>query len=79
MRLYQFLKLCRTIHDQGDAVIEQFEAIVLGEDLKDQNPNALHLIATDALRPLTCCGDEELEEEAEELYEEIDKHLAIKT
>ena len=78
MTLATLLELARTLRDEGDAVFEQFEAVVNGEALDEQNPNALRIIAGN-LRTVVAAaradGDGELAEDADEWLDEIMTHL----
>lgn len=45
MELYELVDLATDYTNLGWAVQEQLQAVVDGEDLDDQNPNALSMIA----------------------------------
>lgn len=72
MDLYNFMSAARDFRNMGDSVISQFEAIVDGETLEDQNPNALRYIAQflkDNMADFNEGG------EAQELFNQITKYL----
>jgi hypothetical protein len=76
MKVSEFLSLARSVMRQGDAITEQLDAVVAGQPLEDQNPNALRIISFEILRELALVEDEELAEDAFDLMERIDTYLA---
>ena len=67
------LRFARDYRDLGHAVTEQFEAVLSGEGVEEQNPNAIDMI----LRFLEAYSDtrnEDIQELIEMFIDAVDEH-----
>lgn len=56
MELHQLLFLCKLYDSLGWAVQDQLHSVIEGEDLEDQNPNALELIEDFLQKVINLCN-----------------------
>lgn len=76
MELQDFVSLCQDFSNLGWAVQEQLTDVLDGEELEEQNPNALGMIR-DFLKDAVSYAGEGALFGAEELADEIDQYLSL--
>ena len=78
MDLSELISLCTLYNNLGWAVQEQLDSVMQGEDLNDQNNNALEMIRDflgDVLETGIHSGNHSLINDVEEIIDDITTHL----
>lgn len=78
MDLTTFIRFATNWNDLGWAVQEQAVKAMGNSDRMDKcNPNALRMIRDEFLKPISRCGDRELEGEVKTQIELINEHIGV--